>query len=311
MDPKVKKQDLLQRKKEKTSICIRLSHGQESFIMALHAKDPSCPNESYVDKFNKQFSMNKISASFLTRWFKNRYNHNANFVKAIIVPRDKSKESNWHKYFEYRLMLNLVSNHQDYNFIDEKHIWNHNGLLLCVRRNPITSKIPVVKVSRNFRDSQSIIACISVSKKKPNGLFFTMGKDNNDSALFMSFMRIMIAKRFLIHGEVVVLDNCAIHHGGKSTCLQDYLWNFEVDCHLLWVLVIFLPLRAPKLNPIELVFNILVIRCKSFKYRKRGPLCADIVGKVGEVLNDISSNCDLIARCCLQTLRLRHRRFLK
>ena len=108
------------------SVFWRLSLEEEAFLMSLHAQDPSRPNASYVDELKKEYGT-VISENFVTQWFKSRYEYNGNFCKAIMVPTDKFKEANWFKYFEYRIMTDLVSNHQLFNFVDEKHIYNHNG----------------------------------------------------------------------------------------------------------------------------------------------------------------------------------------
>ena len=129
-----------------------------------------------------------------------------------MVPTDKFKEVNWMKYFEFRILLDFISNHKVFNFVDETHIYNHNRQMLRVCRNPITGEIPYIKVSGNFRDSQSMIAAISTNPNKRNKVFYTMSNDNNDSISFMLFIRTMIAYGFLRHNEVMVMDNCAIHY---------------------------------------------------------------------------------------------------
>ena len=48
------------------------------------------------------------------------------------------------------------------------------------------------------------------------------------------------------------LYNVSIHHFQESTDLDDYLWNY------CGILLQFLPMRYPELNPIELLWNILV-----------------------------------------------------
>ena len=53
-----------------------------------------------------------------------------------------------------------------------------------------------------------------------------------------------------------MLDNAAIHDGKEKTVLGEWLWtNFEIY-------VLFLPPRSPELNPIELVWGILVQRLR-------------------------------------------------
>lgn len=297
IDPKAKKWEKEFTDNNRNSVFHRLTLEEETFLMSLHAADPSRPNQSYVEELKKEHNKN-VTSTFITRWFKYRYEYNGNFCVSIKVPTDKFREVNWYKYFEYRMMLNLISDHGKFNFLDEKHIWNHNGNPIRVRRNPITGIIPSIKVSGNFRDSQSIIACITTKKTKQQKLFFTMGKGNNDSDSFMLFIRLMIAHGYLLHDEVLVMDNCSIHHQGFAEELQKFVWNFEVANKPLHVLVLYLPPRAPELNPIELIFNILVQRMRSFKYRQQGPLNSDLVKRVSNVLTDIGNDHDLILRCC-------------
>jgi transposase len=66
----------------------------------------------------------------------------------------------------------------------------------------------------------------------------------------------MVADKTLVCGDVLVMDNAAIHHYHESSALEDVLWDeFEIA-------IIFLPTRAPELNPIELLCNIMVQRMK-------------------------------------------------
>ncbi len=66
----------------------------------------------------------------------------------------------------------------------------------------------------------------------------------------------MVANKTLVSGDVLVMDNAAIHHYHESSALEDVLWDeFEIA-------IIFLPTRALDLNPIKLLWNIMVQRMK-------------------------------------------------
>jgi hypothetical protein len=54
------------------------------------------------------------------------------------------------------------------------------------------------------------------------------------------------------------LDNAANHTGKDNTVLEEWLWTE------LMVLVLFLPVRAPEWNPIELMWNCMVQWLKYF-----------------------------------------------
>ncbi len=66
----------------------------------------------------------------------------------------------------------------------------------------------------------------------------------------------MVADETLVRGNVLVMDNVAIHHCRELSALEDVLWDeFQIA-------ILFLPTRAPELNPIELLWNIMVQRMK-------------------------------------------------
>jgi hypothetical protein len=71
-----------------------------------------------------------------------------------------------------------------------------------------------------------------------------------DAYLFLLEIEAAIAMRFLMAGDVLVLDNAATHTGKENTVLEDWLWEEHS------VLVLFLPARVPKWNPIKLMWNI-------------------------------------------------------
>jgi hypothetical protein len=57
-----------------------------------------------------------------------------------------------------------------------------------------------------------------------------------------------------MHDKILVMDNAAIHTGAEAEIVEDLLWYMVVDGRPLNVLVVYLPARAPELNPIELIF---------------------------------------------------------
>ena len=62
----------------------------------------------------------------------------------------------------------------------------------------------------------------------------------------------------LVGGDILVLDNAAIHVSGENEDLGEYLWDrFKI-------LLLTLPTYSPELNPIELIWNVMVQRMQSF-----------------------------------------------
>ena len=193
------------------------------------------------------------------------------------------------------MYVDYFSDHTIFNFLDEKHVYNHNGHDLRVRINPFTGLIDGIPVSGNFRDSYTLTACISANHRKDKNVFFTINKKLNTSKSFMDAVKKMVEEKFLLHHEILIMDNAAIHVGGEAKRLEDYLWETIVDGRPLKVLVLFLPPRAPELNPIELIFNVLVQRLKSYHYRRMEGVSTNVMKRVEKVMDEISF--ETILRC--------------
>jgi hypothetical protein len=69
--------------------------------------------------------------------------------------------------------------------------------------------------------------------------------------LFSLEIESAIANQFLRAGDVLILDNAANCTGKGNSVLEEWLWEEHM------VLVLVLPTRAPKWNPIELMWNCL------------------------------------------------------
>jgi hypothetical protein len=68
-----------------------------------------------------------------------------------------------------------------------------------------------------------------------------IGKENGSAASFVTFIEYLIATRFFVHGEILVMDNAAIHTGAEAGIIEDLLWEFILDGEPLHVLVVYLP----------------------------------------------------------------------
>jgi hypothetical protein len=120
----------------------------------------------------------------------------------------------------------------------------------------------------------------------------TIGKENGTSEAFVGFLTYLIANCFFLHNKFLVMDNATIHIHGNARVVEDMLWE-TIPLH---VLVIYLPTRSPALNPIKLIFHILAMRIRSFRYRTAGPCNNAVLHKAAEVMNDMTYA--LILRCC-------------
>jgi hypothetical protein len=109
-----------------------------------------------------------------------------------------------------------------------------------------------------------MIACISGNLLKQKHAIYMIGKENGTPALFMSFCVLMVESGWLVHEEILVMDNAAIHMGHEARDLEQWFWELIVEGRPLHVLVIYLPTRSPELNPTKLIFHIFSRRIWSY-----------------------------------------------
>ena len=269
------------------NIKILLTFEEEQFLLSVRATDSTTPLDVYrqllIDVYGTQ-----VSTSYLHNWWRYRFDHRGTLRKSTHIPLDKFTESNWLRYYEYRIACNVLHDHTKFNFIDEKHLVNHNGQSIRGRVDPITGYLDGIPVDGSFRDANNIVCCISGNPCKMQHVFYAIRKATTTSSVFMDFIETMVAAKFLVHDEVLVMDNAAIHIGGESQQLEDYLWTTIVDGRPLNVYVLYLPPRAPELNPIELVFNILVQRLKGIHYRNVEGVSKNVLDRVEYIFQSIS-----------------------
>ena len=120
-------------------------------------------------------------------------------------------------------------------------------------------------------------------------MHYSIGEENGMVASFTAFVEHLILMNWFSPGDVLILDNAAIHTGGEAAIVSDLLWL------VARVLVVPLPTRAPELNPIELVFHIVARRLRSYRYRADNPRDMTVPQQVAKIVDSISS--DTILQC--------------
>jgi transposase len=105
---------------------------------------------------------------------------------------------------------------------------------------------------------------------------------------FVSFCQMMVQSCWLVHGEILVMDNAGIHTGCKSSDLKVFFGVTIINGHPLHVLVIYLPTRSPELNPIELIFHIFSRHVRLYRmWQNSGPVDRAIIQYGTHVLKEI------------------------
>ena len=143
-------------------------------------------------------------------------------------------------------------------FTDEKllkgyEIYNKKG------RSDENGMLPPLPVLPDYRNTYCIMGLLhcNTTKTAP-ALCFSVGEENHDSFCFRSFITHAIVMGVLVGGDILVLDNAAIHVSGENDDIGEYLWD------RFRILVLTLPTYSPELNPIELIWNVMIQRMQSF-----------------------------------------------
>jgi hypothetical protein len=284
IDPEVTNSDRI-RNKEKV---LYLDPAEELFMLALRAEKPARPNTDYIKQVYT-FYGTTISESFISEWFKTRFHYNGSFRKPNLVPLDKFQPENVIRYIEYKLKCRLLYDHSRFCFLDEKHLVNSDTVKAKQRRCPLTGRTDYISVSGDFRQTYNMIACISGNPLKQQPAVYTMGEENGSAASFMRFCTLMVDTGWLVHDEILIMDNAAVHTGGEARDLEEWFWDRIVDGRPLHVLVVYLPTRSPELNPIELIFHIFSRRIRSYRIQRNdGPVDQAVIRYGCMVMNDIS-----------------------
>ena len=267
----------------------------EMFLLSLRSENPCRPLSNYRLELYRQFDVS-VSETTISRWFNTRFEFKGNLRKPNLVPLDKFRPLNILRYADFMATIKQFDDHTIFNWIDEKHIVNKDTLPKRVRADPITGRVDCIPVSGDFREAYNLIGCISANPNKPCPVYHTIGKNNGTAEAFTDFVNEMIINGFLRHGEVVIIDNAAIHTCGEASIVEQMLWDTVIDGMPLNVLVLYLPTRSPELNPIELVFHILSVRLRD--WRNYGDVNGSaVVQKTKEVLDNLEY--DTVLKCAI------------
>jgi transposase len=207
-----------------------------------------------------------VSSSVISRFFNHALPFKASFRSASIVPYDKYKQNNIQRAIEYADFIARV-NPLRLKFGDEKHLKGMELYNRQTRRDPLTGQLYPILVEPDFRNAYNILGICGIDPTDATSMYFKITTETNNAETFSVFIEEAVACGFLKRGDILVIDNAAIHTGKENGVLEDWLWEYirpNGDGEPLKVYVLFLPTRSPELNPIELLWAILVKRLKTF-----------------------------------------------
>ena len=217
-------------------------------ILFLYLKEPSRSLKSYVSTL-ELLTDTIVSRSTISRFFTDAFPHRSGLCRPNLVPYDKFRPANIEKAIEYIELIADISPER-IKFGDEKHLKGDEVFNRKVRRNPLTGEVPEMIVSPDFRNRYNLTGFCSINPRTTRkAVWCSLHECINDADNFALELEYAIQDDFFQGGDVLVLDNAAIHTGKENTVLEDYLWE------TYGIFLLFLPARAPEWNPMEQVWK--------------------------------------------------------
>jgi hypothetical protein len=210
-----------------------------------------------------------VSTSVISRFFNHGCPFKASFRQPNHIPYDKFKEENLTRAIDYANFIATVEDKSRLKFVDEKHLKGEELYNRQTRRDPLTGELYPILVNSDFRNAYNILGICGIDVEAP-AMHCWITDETNDAEGFSQFIEGAVARGVLRRFDILVLDNAAIHTGRDNEFLESWLWDYDLPDGLpLYVQLITLPTRSPELNPIELLWAILVRRLKLLRLAER------------------------------------------
>ena len=108
------------KKESRPGTRIGLTNEHETFLLWLRFEDPFRTNDDYVNRFFFQFGI-KLARSFITCWFKDRFEKHGRLKAAQIIPVDKFRPENVDSYESFCGFVSGIGSER-LCFVDEKSL---------------------------------------------------------------------------------------------------------------------------------------------------------------------------------------------
>ena len=257
-----------------------LSEDEQIFLIYIYKNFPSSTLSQYCYLLN-EYSGKKVHESTICRWLKYSFRYKSSIRKTSIYHKNKFTNYNIVRLINY---LNFIKQVSPYRlvFTDEKPL---RGIEIFAggrnRRCPLTGVTPHIATTVKIKNNFNLTAAIKVRNVEGEQVFYQVGTYSGNAIMFRSFVLNMIRSHFLVPGDILVCDNARIHTGSDCTYLRDDMW----EC--CGIILLLLPTYHPELNPIELIFNILIQRI-----RHNGSRYLDYVRRQDNVI--LKQCCDVL-----------------
>ena len=229
-------------------------------LLFLYLQEPSRTLRNYTQHL-EELTGTVVSESTVCRWFLHAFPFRGGLCRPNLVPFDKFRPDNIQRALNYIEVIAAIAPER-IKFGDEKHLKGDSIMRRKTRRHPIEGYVPEVMVTPDFRNRYHLTGFCSINPQTTeSAVWCSLHEAINDADQFAIELEYAVHDRFLRGGDVLVLDNAAVHTGGVNSVLEDYMWE------QYGIFVLFLPARVPEWNPQEQVWNLLERKLKQLDLR--------------------------------------------
>jgi hypothetical protein len=191
-----------------------------------------------------------VSRAVIGKWFLTTFPFKGSMRKLNKVPINKFTNNNILRCAELMYPVEHIPPWR-LVFGDEKPLKGGELFNRRERADPLNGVVEDFVVDSYWHNTYAITGLCRIGCDRPPFLFIVHDGSNN-AAVLCDLVIQNLSCGSLQPGDSLVLDNASIHHFQESTGLDAYIWNYH------GIFLQFLPTRSPELNPIELLWNILV-----------------------------------------------------
>jgi hypothetical protein len=166
-----------------------------------------------------------VSPSVICKWFLNLFPSRGSLGKLNQVPLDKFSPENILRVMKHWEFIRQVDPYR-LKFGDEKPLKGEDLFNRKGRADPLSGEREPIYVNSDFRNTYNIIGICGIARDTMP-FVYKMHDGINNSALFSDLILESVACGFLRYGDILVLDNAAIHHYKDSSEFPGYLWSYH------------------------------------------------------------------------------------
>jgi hypothetical protein len=163
-----------------------------------------------------------VLESTVSQWFHNAFPIRGRLCMPNLVPYNKFRPRNMKRAWEY--LNHILSISPERLKYGDKKLLKGRIFSKLARRDVLTGLVPPTMADPNFWNTYSIIGISGICTRLLP-VHYRITDATVDANLFLMEIESAIVHRYLRAGDVLILDNTAIHTGKSNSMIKEWLWE--------------------------------------------------------------------------------------